>query len=55
MINGKNIFFINEIQIKTSLYINSLASPSAGASALKYGDANTVTTSPGDVKGLMVP
>ena len=29
-----------------------MASPSAGAPALKYGDVNTETTSPGEVKGL---
>ena len=29
-----------------------MASPSAGASALKHGDVNTVTPSPGEVKGL---
>ena len=34
-------------------YINPLASPCAGAPALKYGDVNTVTTSPGEVKGLI--
>ena len=39
----KNIIFL----------INSLASPSAGAPALKYGDVNTVTPSPGEVKGLV--
>ena len=33
--------------------INPLASPGAGAPALKYGDVNTVTPSPGEVKGLM--
>ena len=33
--------------------INPLASPSAGALALKYGYVNTVTTSPGEVKGLI--
>ena len=33
--------------------INPLASPSARAPALKYGYVNTVTTSPGEVKGLM--
>ena len=33
--------------------INPLASPSAGAPALKYGDVNTVNPSPGEVKGLM--
>ena len=34
--------------------INPLASPSAGDPALKYGDVNTVTPSPGEVKGLIV-
>ena len=34
-------------------FINPLASPSAGAPALKYGDVNTETTSPGEVKGLI--
>ena len=29
-----------------------MASPSAGAPALNYGDVNTETTSPGEVKGL---
>ena len=33
--------------------INPLASPSAVAPALKYGDVNTVTPSPGEVKGLI--
>ena len=33
--------------------INLLASPSAGTPALKYGDVNTETTSPGEVKGLI--
>ena len=33
--------------------INPLASPSAGAPALKYGDVNIVTPSPGEVKGLI--
>ena len=35
--------------------INPWASPSAGAPALKYGDVNTETTSPGEVKGLIAP
>ena len=35
------------------IFINPLASPSAGAPALKYGDVNTETTSPGEVKGLI--
>ena len=37
----------------THIFINPLASPCAGAPALKYGDVNTVTPSPGEVKGLM--
>ena len=35
------------------MFINPLASPNAGAPALKYGDVNTVTPSPGEVKGLI--
>ena len=31
---------------------NPLASSSAGAPAFKYGDVNTLTPSPGEVKGL---
>ena len=30
-----------------------MASPSAGAPALKYGDVNTEINSPGEVKGLI--
>ena len=37
--------------IKTN-FINPLASPSTGAPALNYGDVNTETTSPVEVKGL---
>ena len=37
-----------------NIIINPLASPSAGAPALKYGDVNIVTPSPGEVKGLML-
>ena len=43
--NVNNILNHNQI-------INPLASPCAGAPALKYGDVNTVTPSPGEVKGL---
>ena len=35
--------------------INPLASPCAGAPALKYGYVNTVTPSPGEAKGLTNP
>ena len=35
-------------------FINPLASPSEGAPTLKYGDVNRVTTSPGEVKGLII-
>ena len=31
-----------------------MASPSAGAPALKYGDINTETASPGEAKGLII-
>ena len=31
-----------------------MASPSAGAPALKYRDVNTEITSPGEVKGLIL-
>ena len=34
--------------------INLLASPSAGAPALKYGNVNTLSPSPGEVKGLNI-
>ena len=37
----------------TDKVINPLASPSAEAPALNYGDVNTETTSPGEVKGLI--
>ena len=33
--------------------LNPLASPCAGAPALKYGDVNTETTSPSEAKGLI--
>ena len=33
-------------------FINPLALPGAGAPALKYGYVNTLTPSPGEVKGL---
>ena len=42
----------NLLKPKNSL-INPLAQPSAGAPALKYGDVNTETTSPVQVKGLI--
>ena len=41
---------LNEL---TLLVINPLSSPSEGAPAIKYGDVNTETTSPGEVKGLL--
>ena len=40
--------------MKNIRLINPLASPYAGAPALKYGDVNTETTSPGEVKGLIL-
>ena len=45
---------IKNRSISISFKINPLVSPSAGAPALKYGDVNTVTSSPGEVKGLMI-
>ena len=45
----KEIEFVNY-----NMPVNPLASPSAGAPALKYGDVNTVTPSPGEVKGLII-
>ena len=42
----KNIHSLN-------MNINPLASPSAGAPALKYGDVNAETTSPSEAKGLI--
>ena len=50
--------YANQLSIKnfgsSGWAINPLASPSAGAPALKYGDVNTVTPSPGEVKGLIL-
>ena len=43
---------INEF-LKNLNIINPLASSCVGAPALKYGYVNTVTTSPGEVKGLI--
>ena len=43
-----------QLKIIISTDINPLTSPSTGAPALKYGYANVVTTSPGEVKGLMI-
>ena len=48
----KNSELLEDIYIFFYLF-NPLASPCAGAPALKYGDVNTVTPSPGEVKGLM--
>ena len=47
------IKYNKEFQNALNIDINNpLASPSAGAPELKYGDVNTETTSLGDVKGL---
>ena len=45
-------FSVGYIIISIILF-NPLASPSTGAPALKYGDVNTVTPYPGEVKGLI--
>ena len=53
----KNGVIFNKIENSKKLWIllfNPLASPSAGAPAVKYGDVNTETTSPGEVKGLIL-
>ena len=47
------IFILLLFSFLAQKFINPLASPSAGAPALKYGDVNTVTLSPGEVKGLI--
>ena len=41
------------MEINNENFINPLASPSAGAPTLNYRDVNTVTPSPGEVKGLI--
>ena len=41
------------LRLRFYIVINPLASPSAGAPALKYGDVNTVTPSLGEVKWLI--
>ena len=47
----KNLFYLSK---KNKIYfINPLASPYAGAPALKYGNVNTETPSPSEVKGLI--
>ena len=56
--NNSNIrnFNVTLTKYENEIYefINPLASPSAGAHALKYGDVNTETTFPGEVKGLII-
>ena len=55
MINWEVKFKVrNWFSIILILFINPLASPSAGALALKYGDVNKEATSPGEVKGLII-
>ena len=67
MISTKNILVFKEYKIfylnfkllilyiiLLTININPLASPSSGAPAFKYGDVNTETTSPGEVKGLII-
>ena len=51
-LNNKLIEILKNKKIQKN-YINPLASPSAGAPALKYGDIKSVTPSPVEVKGLM--
>ena len=48
----KGCKLLTELNI-SNFNINPLAAPCAEAPALKYGYVNTVTTSPGEVKGLI--
>ena len=57
--NCKIILFRNKTQKFISnptpkFLINPLASSGVGAPALKYRDVNTMTSSPGEVKGLII-
>ena len=45
-------FPVDFFDLSPIIFINPLASPSAGAPALKYGYVNTVTNSPSEVKWL---
>ena len=45
---------MNNYFFKIIILINPMASPCERAPALKYGDVNTVTPSPGEVKGLRI-
>ena len=47
-INVLEIVNFKDIKI-LRMHFNPLASPCAGAPALKYGDVNTMTPSPGEV------
>ena len=44
----------NNFELFDRFIFNSLASPNEGAPAPKYGDVNTVTSSHGEVKGLIL-
>ena len=46
--------YFHQFNKKGKYTINLLASLSVGAPALKYGDVNIVTPSPGEVKGLII-
>ena len=50
-----HIYYLYKIFNKflNDIFINPLTSPSAGTPSHKYGDVNTETTSPGEVKGLI--
>ena len=51
---SKKINSLDLSKLNNSKVINPLASPGAGAPTLKYGYVNTVTTSPCEVKGLII-
>ena len=50
----ENIKFENYRTINFFKIINPLTSPGEGAPTLNYGYVNTVTPSPGEVKGLII-
>ena len=55
MLEDESYFMVSKNKFgKGRKAINPLASPCEGAPALKYGDVNTETPFPSEVKGLMM-
>ena len=54
MLRGNKAFSSNNALMDMDTTFNPLASPSAGAPALKYRYVNTETSSPGEAKGLII-